>query len=378
MWRTFKLKSWARFATAIVLLAVHAAGKSEGGIGHGGGKGVICQTDGKPRVYLADTFDLVYSGELNHIKPLDPVAIVEAAAEIIERIAAQKKWPPLRIDPRHPEKKVSLGWLVRVRSRLLSYVYKGKLRAIDDDHLDLSKFPENCRTKVQLADQDFSKGEVAIDYDLVSRLTWLENGFLKLHETLLAIRNAPGVDTTAIREQVNEVARLMGDQGTPFYRRVLAIVNPGARPSRLMTLIRVPRHMSCFGLVGGSGKIREFEIDRIGGDGRPRSENTFTLTSREGRGTRAPISSENSFFSTHFRERDSGYRSYGMATIQMTFLISARRSQTLFLYSYDRETGEFSGNIMSRSSGLLDRHSSMQVSCRADAEYGYDPDQSLY
>ena len=401
-------------------LTAHAGGMSDGG-----GKGLLCsEAEGKTRVYLADTFDLVHGSNVALIKPIDPKAVVEAAAELIDQMLPAKSYDHPFIHGR----KVTFGWMVRYKAAGLSSEYAGQLEDLPDDHINLENYPENCRTKVQLARQDLKSGKIRVDHVKVGEMTWLERGFLDLHETLIALRNEPGADTTPIRADVNAVAELMHDRNSPFYRMILSTVAPADLPpsrpeaswasnyinahcygseyyeselvrafckkaeadhksewnradknSALQTLVRAPRSMECKIMSAGHQSFpieaRGFSLTRIKGDGRPKSNNIFALRMNKS----LPTFSSHANLITHRHDRLSGFRSVGELSFSVSFPAKAGMESQVFLRDFSPATGTFSGHltIQPKDGKLDDGFNSWGVVCQpSDADFALDLEQS--
>ncbi|MEK7357422.1 MAG: hypothetical protein AAB250_13300, partial [Bdellovibrionota bacterium] len=188
--------------TGMMLAAQVAVAGNEGG---GGGKGFVCRNaDFSETVYLADTYSLVKSGRLKGLNPDEADSTVAAVAEIVERLYPEKTFK----HPLFPAQKVSFAWMMEYKYAGLDWSPKPRVASRPDDHI--VNVPKNC-TKVQLAYQDLKTGVIEEDFTLTHHMTWIERGFLSLHEVFVGLRNQPGKDTTPIRADVEKYAAILDD-----------------------------------------------------------------------------------------------------------------------------------------------------------------------
>ncbi len=190
-----------------VLAQACFAGIKEGG----GGVGFLCHEPGGDRVYLADTYDLVKGGALKNNEFLDTGIIF---------LAAGQRFAEAHIPDLNFKDFLSGGWALIFRSSFLHWQKERHLPLLGDDHIPQDKVPHNCE-KVQLAIQDLNARTVHWDDSYVSKMTRAETGFFILHETLIALRNDPGADTTPIRAEVSSVL-----EPREFSKFVQEIINP--------------------------------------------------------------------------------------------------------------------------------------------------------
>lgn len=161
----------------------------------GGGVGFLCREGGSSKVYLADTYSVVRSGAIEKFRALDQQSVFLAAGKRFETIAPEGVFR----DGFKKRRALDIGWTLLHRAQSIRYVQGGRLALLGDDFIPAHAIPENCE-KVQLAVQDLKTGVVHYDKSLVDRLSPIEIGFLRLHETLIAVRDQPLRDTTPIRE----------------------------------------------------------------------------------------------------------------------------------------------------------------------------------
>lgn len=210
--------------SALVIMATvntFAADKKEGGNAGGGGKGIVCRDENfVEKIYLADTMDYVKAGGLKQFaRTTDDESVLKAIAELVEKTNPQKNYP----HPLNPAQKVSLAYLLEYNQQKLSWGINFELSNVDDDHIDPASLPAGCK-KVQLAFTNLMTGEMSLNPNFEHKMTWIQRGFLKLHEVLIAVRGTPGADTTPIRKEVERYAKLLDqniDQVSPTLRSML-------------------------------------------------------------------------------------------------------------------------------------------------------------
>jgi hypothetical protein len=190
-----------------VLAQACFAGIKEGG----GGVGFLSHEPSGDRVYLADTYDLVKNGALNNNESLNAGIIF---------LAAGQQFTKAHIPGVNFKDFLSAGWALMSRASFMHWQKEGHLPLLGDDHIPPSSVPANCE-KVQIAIQDLKTATVHLDESYVAKMTKAETGFFMLHETLIALRNDPGADTTPIRDEVSSV--LAPQEFTKF---VQEIINP--------------------------------------------------------------------------------------------------------------------------------------------------------
>jgi hypothetical protein len=210
--------------SALVIMATvnaFAADKKEGGNAGGGGKGIVCRDENfVEKIYLADTMDYVKAGGLKQFAlATDDESVLKAIAELVEKSNPQKIYP----HPLYPAQKVSLAYLMEYTQQRLRLASNFELSNVDDDNIDPASLPPGCQ-KVQLAFTNVVKGEMSLNPNFEMKLSWVQRGFLKLHEVLIAIRAQPGADTTPIRKEVERYAKMLDqniDQVSPMMRSML-------------------------------------------------------------------------------------------------------------------------------------------------------------
>mgnify|MGYP001572617735 FL=1 len=191
---------------SLVLSASFAKGGNEGG---GGGKGFICpdqNAQSGEKIYLADTYKLEKSGFFNRIKGHGAMSF-KYAAEVINELYPEKLY-------RHPylqDQKIAFGTLLSHIRNTIIFQRRGhqKLADYPDDFISMSAVPKGCK-KIQIAFQNLKTGIVYLTdgMDKLSTDNWF---YLELHETLLALRDRPGYNTTEIRSQVAVMAKALSD-----------------------------------------------------------------------------------------------------------------------------------------------------------------------
>lgn len=402
---------------------------ARGSVGHGGGKVFVCLEDGQEKVYLADTYQLMKSGKLAGLGQAWPDSVVESVAYLLDKTQPEKsiKHPFL------PTQKVSLGWMIAHTHANLNYVYVDSLPELDDDNIPADQVPGNCK-KTQLAIQDLDKGRVRVVFPLLNKMSMLERGFFELHETAIAMRNAPGADTTPVRKDIADTAGLMTDSSFSAHTMILKIlagpkfVHPTPDPSwaseyvakhcqrkslfeiyngnfgpgeafaalfcstaeskvsedwrrkdretSLPTLLRPPAVLNCRIMSEARNDHHwaptEFQVRRTAGRGyRNEANNAYTIQFVNG----APIPAGSGDLITHRHKRQRGIDEIG----DMKWVISWSPLHTLFLYKYLQRTGEFIGTVQSSNGSNHSPYSSYGISCHSDkVEFGVDLINSYY
>jgi hypothetical protein len=204
----------------ITIVATLAGSYAHAGIrgseGVGGGVGIICDENGVEKVYLADTFDLVRNGSLRGIESVDNESLFRAALAVLDERSPEK----IYTNPFQPEQKVNLAWMVEHTRANLQFKYVESIPNLSDDNIDQRSLPSNCR-KEQIAVQEVGRGIVREKFKMSSRMSSTERGLFEVHETLVALRNAPGADTTPIRQKIAEI---LGDPQHSFQNMLKNLV----------------------------------------------------------------------------------------------------------------------------------------------------------
>lgn len=173
---------------------------AKGGNSGGGGMVISCSDD---RVYLADTFEIMSSLTSKGLESLDPFRVQVAITQVIEKKYPAKIYP----NPKGGGDKVSMATMLEhIRETLVYIPSKKPLPLLGDDYIDTSSLPAGC-TKLQVAIQNIPKNEVTVDRKLQMKMSSLERGLLELHESLISLRNQPGLDTTPIRQSIEDLMR---------------------------------------------------------------------------------------------------------------------------------------------------------------------------
>lgn len=187
------------FASMVLILANAPSLFAVGNGGTGGGMVISCAES----TYLADTFNLMASLKSKGVQDIDAFLIQTAILQVIEKKMPEETYP----DPDDSKQKVSLATMLEhVRKKLVYVKTNETLPLLGDDNIDESKLPVGC-SKQQVAIQDIPKRTVLVNHQLQMSLTSLERGLLEFHETLIGLRNQPGVDTTPIREKIENLMK---------------------------------------------------------------------------------------------------------------------------------------------------------------------------
>lgn len=372
--------------------------RAMGGVATGGGVGFLCQENGKSKTYLADTYALVHSEVLKDLSPSDPAAIIAATSTLLDSLHPEKIY-------QHPflrDEKVTFGWMVSFKYSQLHIAYVDQdLPPLNDDNIDGSITPEVCQ-KIQLAIQDIPKMTVYTKPYL--EMSFVERGFLSLHETLIALRAMPGADTTPIRRDVEEVARSMHDP--KFLERIISILkkdripenkntsgldylfkhcgsrmlDPEPQPrdteevaacrkasalamaqeeshniqTALPTIRQIPSEfITCQASFSGyygenplGSERPEFLLQLIKGSGKESidSGNVFRIQVKTKEYARVLTSYKSHFTQSH-KERADGFRDFGHLNFSAQFKGENLTEGVLFLDNYDPLTGVLSGGF---------------------------------
>jgi hypothetical protein len=324
---------------SLLLLTPLAVQARVGGSSDGGGKGIECTEKGEKHVYLADTFPLRDSPLYRNLRVDDPSAVVNAMAEVMDRLKPEKVYP----NPDGPRSTVALAWLlVHQRNSLIFELAEGKLPDLPDDNIDPASLPTNCH-KVQVAIQDLDSGVVRQDLDLLREMSWLDQGLLELHETLLSLRHQPGADTTPIRRDVEKLFAAISDPRLSVEALIRQMLDPDGgstvRPA-LPVLQRWPRALNCV-TTWGKAEPARLTLLLSGGSGLPDASNRLELGFDSGR----TLHSSELFFDTDSDFRGSEYGGRGGFRLQAVFPTGEGLSTVLFLDDYHPRTNEFTGSL---------------------------------
>jgi hypothetical protein len=212
--------NFGKLICGITIVATLAGYYAHAGIhgseGVGGGVGIICDENGVEKVYLADTFDLVRNGSLKGIESVDNESLFRAALDVLDERSPEK----IYTNPFQPGQKVNLAWMVEHTRANLQFKYVDSIPSLSDDNIDQRSLPANCR-KEQIAVQDVGRGVVREKFKVSGRMSSTERGLFEVHETLVALRNAPGADTTPIRQKIAEI---LGDPQHSFQNMLKNLV----------------------------------------------------------------------------------------------------------------------------------------------------------
>ena len=196
--------------------------------------------------------------KLQSVLGADPGQVATAITQVID-----EKYPAkIFTNPDGGTKKVSLGWMLSHTLGALDFEFaKAPLKLLNDDHFDTSKLPPGC-FKQQAAIQDIPKRHVDIDLDLVSKMSFLEQGLLNLHESKISLRNQPGADTTPIRKEIADLVQNSADLLTKIIRRV-QVEGAGFNPKMSAT---VEARMKKLGCTYDEDEKMQLTLDVASGD----------------------------------------------------------------------------------------------------------------
>ncbi len=240
---SFKLSPASKLKIALPKSKDLGKSLARGGVDAGGGVGFSCRQESGPnKIYLADTYALL--SKLEVTGEAEPVNVVSATAKLLNTLKPQKIYD-------HPEvrnEKVTLGWMINYRHQQLKFEpnFSGKIKipVLNDDNIKTASLPPGC-TKVQLAVQNIATLTVE-QSPLVNQLSWIERGYLELHETLISLRGEPGADTTPIRKEVESLAMELDSAKSQLSQQILDSVpveicyNKRAKMDHQLAAIRDP------------------------------------------------------------------------------------------------------------------------------------------
>lgn len=195
---TFKIIS----TLLLVTLSSLAWGKSDGGNGTGGGVGLVCSENGVSHIYLADTYKLGQTVQFKALQLTDEHSAFVAAGYYFNKLRSTKLFTLPEVSDSQDASLMIADYL-EGRNNQLNYVNKPRLQLLNDDNL--KAIPDNC-SKIQLAIQHLSTGEVELNEPAVQQLSPTDQILLKLHETLISLRNESGADTSPIRAELNLIS----------------------------------------------------------------------------------------------------------------------------------------------------------------------------
>jgi hypothetical protein len=391
-------------SVAALFTASRSYAERDGGNSGGGGVGFLCGDDiATQKVYLADTYRTLNPQNREQTYIQYPAAVIDAAVEAVERIKPEKVYR----HPTLPNQNVSLGFLLGYKYYSLKFVEEiTPIGSLSDDNIPTAQIPAGCR-KVQLAIQDVPNGVVHLQGEHHRRLSEIEKGFLALHETLIAIRNQPGQDTTPIRVEVERIASALNDPRVSFASLVRNILNPGELPTSwrprtseldrfvderclgyghpngylneehrqsceqawnqlreadraqdqrnaVQTLLEFPRTLMC--KVTYRNKTRpsydSIKLEMPQGDARPHNllsrSNLITISFIRNGQTIQTHTSTQTTFSTYRHRRAEGFRSFGDLGLHAPFISSPERSLRLYIGSYNPRTQQLVGGVFFR------------------------------
>ncbi len=415
----------ALFAFSLLSLFLSSFPASAGPIGSGGGVGIVCVTEGKKEVFLADTFALRNSPALNEIKNAYPEEIMAGAVAYFEKIRPQKEFP----HPQFRGRKVSIGWLLAHTWAGFNFnLVRSDLDHLNDDHIDAGKLPLNCH-KEQIAVQNFARHQVLAKQDLILEMTYADRGFLELHETLLALRGEPGKDTTPIRQAIMAILDNPGFDFQNILKQIIEQRNhhftfapthasryfsehcpkfwdsePAKTPecvqawnlkgeewmaqhkaAALPTLTNIPARLDCQITADENNDFdwhpfEKFTLLRTAGDGRPNKENNYSILPGPLDGPFARQFALPTKLSVQPHDRQNGFADFG--GLRIVFIQEQAKAEVaLFLDNYEPVTGEFSGDIQKtplRIQGIHDEarpYSSFRILCadsNNEVKFGVD------
>lgn len=280
----FKIFAWATFIQLTAISPVlQAIGNSSGG----GGVGFLCKTPEGQQVYLADTYSLHVAGLFDrYVGVLD----FAKAVEIIDQKLPEKIYP-------HPfirGQLVTFGFMISHTYNGLHFEEHGlEPKSADDDNITPDQIPAGCK-KIPLAWQNLKTGMVNIRNaePYLKNVDWF---YLQLHESLIALRNRPGLDTTPIRSHVQKLASILSnpanfalevlqEMARPYQDRPIV---PKDQQSRFRTLYYLPQELTCTRTWTGNRSSfrtvnfkhpKSFAFKRLSGDGRVGQENVYQIS----------------------------------------------------------------------------------------------------
>ena len=220
----------------------------------GGGVGFLCKENGVERVYLADTYHSMHKNPSLQKIEVDEKMVFLSAARLFEQIRSEK----FTEVPLVKSKALQLGWFLIYQNVELKYQPVPHLDLLGDDNIPASAVPKNC-VKVQLAVQNLLTGIVEVNQALLAKMSAIENTFLKLHETVIALRNRPGEDTSPVR---NYIAAVLDTPDFSFADFLKTLQNPDWLPkkkyseSELAVIADLPGHY-----IGKDPVARDCTVD---------------------------------------------------------------------------------------------------------------------
>jgi hypothetical protein len=334
------------------------ASEKEGGANGGGGIGFLCNEEGKAKLYLADTYQLTKSGALNRLQNHGAIEMSDAV-KVLDQKIPQKVYP-------HPfvrGQKVTFGFMLAHTMNGLSFEdHQLKNRTNDDN---IRQIPRGCK-KVQVAYQDLKRNIVQLrdQAPFLNQADWF---YLKMHEALISLRNRPGMDTTAIRSQVKNIALILSNPRN----FALATLNelakrgtetkivPPEQRKKFRTLYTAPRELLCQPTwVGERGRYakNDFRVPnvirlvRTAGDGRVGEHNQYTLVAGYSNymglyKTSQKTVAQSTTFSTESYNAFGNADGVGTFAINLTLFPDPKTKMDLSIDQYDSVTNEYLGSF---------------------------------
>lgn len=167
--------------------------------GTGGGMVIVCPNGS---VYLADTYNVIDTLILKGITDIDSYQVQVAITQVLLKKYPAKIYP----SPDDPSNKVDIATMLDdIRKKIKINFTNNDLKLLGDDYIDENRL-NGCK-KVQIAIQKIKISEVEINKTLYLKLSSLERGLLDFHELLINLRSKPGLNTTEIRNQIEDIMK---------------------------------------------------------------------------------------------------------------------------------------------------------------------------
>lgn len=159
--------------------------KAEGGVNGGGGVGFLC----RGRVYLADSFEMIRSGELNARMTYDEIPDTYLIPPSVEEV--------LNLFLLHGNITRDEKLALEESLKILQFDSTCSVEITNDDNI--TQVPSGCQ-KVQIASQ--RNGKVCFDQTLLSKMYPIDKGLLKIHEAYVYAYKKPNEFTSRLRKKL--------------------------------------------------------------------------------------------------------------------------------------------------------------------------------
>lgn len=340
----------------LILLALTMTPLAQAGGGHGGsgGDGYLCA---KPKddmawppydLRLVDTYgdtsldEIVHDNELALIDPFG----MRTLARFLNRKMPAAVYP-------HPFKagvKIPFGTLILLRN-LQIYFYQSDLEQlpdIKDDNIRWWQIPRGCK-KVQLAIQDIKTSTVRMSEQAFLALPLIDDLFLRLHETLISLRNQPGLDTTPVRRDVERLAEMIRTHRADFVRGLTADFEKAITVPETTPPLTMPRTLRCQ-LTWRMPRIDVYQpkfelsstflLTRTSGSGEASAKNVYKIQTASGLAATST--------STNMLPQPTIYsstRANMINAFETKFELTRGVTYTLGLYDHVDEAGVYIGSV---------------------------------